>query len=71
MASSPFTKLFLFALFWNLSGAAFGIFNASFTFELIFIVVIGDAVFLALFAYYFIQLYSGTKIYAEQLEANR
>jgi len=71
MASSPFTKLFLFASLWSLAGAAFGFFNTSFTFELIFIAVIADAVFLALFAYYFIQLYSGTKIYAEQLEANR
>jgi len=45
--------------------------SSPFTCGLIFIVVIGDAVFLALFAYYFVQLYSGIKVYAEQLETNR
>jgi len=137
MALSSFTRLFLFASLWNLTGAVFGFFNTAFTFEFIFnrelsdpllfavykgawgttltyfvgyllvsynpkkhygivitggigklgfivtllqlyaagiagptifVVVIGDGIFLALFAYYFLQLYKETKLPVEPLE---
>lgn len=138
MALSSFRNLFLFASLWNLTGAVFGFFNTSFTFEIffnreltdpllfavykgawgttliyfigyllvsynpakhygivvtggigklgfiisllqlyfagiagpiIFVIVIGDGIFLILFAYYLFQLYKATGMYAEQQEA--
>ncbi|WP_404366797.1 hypothetical protein [Marinobacter sp.] len=46
---SFFTKLFLVAALWNLTGAIFGFFNTAFTFEVIFNRMIEDPLMLAVY----------------------
>jgi len=49
MVLSPFTKLFLLASLWNLTGAVFGFFNTAFAFELIFNKELTDPLMFAIY----------------------
>jgi hypothetical protein len=49
MVLSPFTKLFLLASLWNLTGAVFGFFNTAFAFELTFSKELTDPLMFAIY----------------------